>query len=91
MLSHKAQTSVHFEVIDMPGMASGSSQGFVFQFHLLQMLHVLGSPVPDASVRSVPLPLLVTLARNIVVANAAGMVVLLCMFLMNGFVIQHTY
>ena len=32
-----------------------------------------------------------TLARNIVVANAAGMMVLLCVFLMNGFVIQRRY
>ena len=67
---------------------------FVFQFNLvflLQVLHVLGSPIPDTSVWSVPLPLLVTLARNIVVANAAGMVVLLCVFLVNGFIIQHTY
>ena len=32
-----------------------------------------------------------TLARNIVVANAAGMMLLLCVFLMNGFVIQRTY
>lgn len=32
-----------------------------------------------------------TLARNIVVANAAGMMLLLCVFLMNGFVIQRRY
>ncbi|KAL3140482.1 hypothetical protein ABBQ38_004739 [Trebouxia sp. C0009 RCD-2024] len=32
-----------------------------------------------------------TIARNIVVANAAGMMLLLCVFLMNGFVIQRRY
>ena len=32
-----------------------------------------------------------TLARNIVIANAAGMMLLLCVFLMNGFVIQRRY
>ena len=32
-----------------------------------------------------------TLARNIVVANAAGMMMLLCVFLMDGFVIQRRY
>lgn len=32
-----------------------------------------------------------TLARNIVVANAAGMMLLLCVLLMNGFLIQRRY
>ena len=32
-----------------------------------------------------------TAARNIVVANAAGMMFLLCVFLMDGFVIQRRY
>ena len=32
-----------------------------------------------------------TASRQIVVANAGGMLLLLCVFLMNGFVIRRTY
>ena len=32
-----------------------------------------------------------TASRNIVVANAGGMLLLLCVFLMNGFVIRHAF